>query len=295
VLLHTVDEQRFGQPGRLQQRRRHIDDVVELSAHLTLGADLLGPMLFSFNDADLPDRHETQYFEMLGKRGIYHKGWTAVTRHKTPWLLMGEQTPAFDDDVGELYDTSRASPWTSPWPVSSPWWLHELQRLWLVEATRYNVLPPDDDTASRLTSDLAGRPVLIKSNTQLLFSAMGQLSENCVLNIKNKSHAVTAEIEVPETGAEGVIIAQGANIGGWSLNAKNGKLKYCYNLGVCSTFTRNRRTRYQLARTRSGWNSHMRAAAWARALTWPCMSMAARSARGRSQRRWRSFTRPTTA
>ena len=72
--------------------------------------------------------------------------------------------------------------------------------------------------------------MLIKGNTQILFGGMGRLSENSVLNIKNKSHSVTAEIEVPETGAEGVIIAQGGNIGGWSLYAKGGKLKYCYNL-----------------------------------------------------------------
>src|SRR5207245_9901151 len=78
--------------------------------------------------------------------------------------------------------------------------------------------------------DTDGRPVLIKGKTQLLFGGMGRLSENCVLNIKNKSHSVTAEIEVPQTGAEGVIIAQGANIGGWSFYAKNGKLKYCYNV-----------------------------------------------------------------
>jgi hypothetical protein len=67
-------------------------------------------------------------------------------------------------------------------------------------------------------------------NTQLLFAGMGRLSENCVLSIKNKSHSVTAEVEVPTGGAEGVIIAQGANIGGWSLYAKNGKPKYCYNV-----------------------------------------------------------------
>jgi hypothetical protein len=77
---------------------------------------------------------------------------------------------------------------------------------------------------------------LIKGKTQLLFGGMGRLSENCVLNIKNKSHAVTAEIEVPRSGAEGVIIAQGANIGGWSLYAKAGKLKYCYNLGGVEHF-----------------------------------------------------------
>jgi arylsulfatase len=82
-----------------------------------------------------------------------------------------------------------------------------------------------------MNSDLAGRPVLIKGNTQLLLPGMGHLSENCVLNLKDKSHSVTAEIDVPEGGAEGVIIAQGANIGGWSLYVKDGKLKYCYNLG----------------------------------------------------------------
>src|SRR5208283_1091413 len=114
--------------------------------------------------------------------------------------------------------------------------LHELQRLWLIEATRYNVLPIDDRVVEKMNPDTAGRPVLIKGNTQLLFVGMGCLSENCVLNIKNKSHAVTAEIEVPNSGAEGVIVAQGANIGGWSLYAKGGKLKYCYNLGGIQHF-----------------------------------------------------------
>ena len=114
--------------------------------------------------------------------------------------------------------------------------LHELQRLWLIEAVRYNVLPLDDDLGKKLNPDTAGRPVLVKGKTQLLFGGMGRLGENCVLNIKNKSHSVTAEIDVPKSGAEGVIIAQGANIGGWSLYAKDGKLKYCYNLGGIKHF-----------------------------------------------------------
>jgi hypothetical protein len=79
--------------------------------------------------------------------------------------------------------------------------LHELQRLSLIEATRYNVLPMDDDLGRRLNADTAGRPVLIKGKTQILFGGMGHLSENTVLNLKNKSHAVTAEIEVPQSGA----------------------------------------------------------------------------------------------
>jgi arylsulfatase len=88
----------------------------------------------------------------------------------------------------------------------------------------------DDDVGRRFNSDLAGRPVLVKGNRQILFGGMGRLSENSVLNLKNKSHSVTAEITVPKSGAEGVIIAQGGNIGGWALYAKGGKLKYCYNL-----------------------------------------------------------------
>jgi len=184
----------------------------------------------SFDDAKAGERRETQYFEMFGNRGIYHKGWTAVTRHKTPWLLVGEKTPPFDDDVWELYDTN--TDWSQAHDVSKkyPEKLHELQRLWLIEATRYNVLPLDDRVAERLDPDTAGRPILIKGDTQILFPGMGHLSENTVLNLKNKSHSITAEIDVPAQGAEGVIIAQGANIGGWSLYCKGGTLKYCYNL-----------------------------------------------------------------
>ncbi len=101
-------------------------------------------MLYSFDDAKAAERHETQYFEMFGNRGIYHKGWTAVTRHKTPWLLMGEKTPAFDDDVWELYDTNKDWSQANDLSKQMPEKLHELQRLWLIEATRYNVLPLDD-------------------------------------------------------------------------------------------------------------------------------------------------------
>ena len=193
-------------------------------------------MLYTFNDAKAPDQHETQYFEMFGNRGIYHKGWTAVTHHRTPWAALNVKTIAFDDDMWELYDTTKD--WSQAHDLSKemPEKLHELQRLWLIEATKYNVLPLDDRMIEKMNPDLAGRPVLVKGKTQLLFQGMGRLSENCVLNIKNKSHSVTAEIVVPEKGAEGVIISQGANIGGWSLYAKDGKLKYCYNWGGFKNF-----------------------------------------------------------
>jgi arylsulfatase len=188
-------------------------------------------MRYAFADPTADERHETQYFEMFGNRGIYHKGWTAVTRHKTPWLLVGEEAPAFDDDVWELYDTG--VDWTQFEDVSAqhPERLHELQRLFLIEAARNNVLPLDDRVAERVMADVAGRPMLVKGTRQRLFGGMGRLSESSVVSIKNKSHAVTAEIVVPDDGGvEGVIVAQGGSIGGWSLYALGGKLRYCYNL-----------------------------------------------------------------
>jgi Sulfatase len=192
-------------------------------------------MLYSFNDAKAPERHETQYFEMFCNRGIYHRGWSAVTKHRTPWAMGGEKMPAFDDDVWELYDGSQD--WTQSKDLSKqmPEKLHELQRLWLIEAVKYNVLPLDDRQLERINPDLAGRPVLVKGNSQVLFAGMGRLSENSVVNIKNKSFAVTSDLEVPAKGAEGVIIAQGGRFGGWSLYAKGGKAKFHYNvLGIKS-------------------------------------------------------------
>jgi arylsulfatase A-like enzyme len=186
-------------------------------------------MLYSFDDPKAAERRETQYFEIVGNRGLYHKGWTAVTRHRTPWILTGK-TPPFDDDVWELYDTNKD--WTQAQDLSKqmPEKLHELQRLWIIEATRNNVLPMDDRGAERLNSDLAGRPVLIRGMSQILARGMGGLTENSVVNIKNKSHAVTARVIVPEgKPCEGVILSQGGLGGGWALYVKGGRLTYCYN------------------------------------------------------------------
>ena len=193
-------------------------------------------MLYAFNDAKAAEHRETQYFEMFCNRGIYHKGWTAVTRHSTPWDAS-TALPAFDADVWELYDTSKD--WTQAHDLAKtmPEKLRHLQELFMIEASKYSAFPLDDRRVERFNADLAGRPQLIHGNTQLLFGGMGRLTENTMLVMKNKSYSVTAEIEVPKTGAHGVIIAQGGNTNGWSLYAKDGKLKFCYNLlGVKLTF-----------------------------------------------------------
>ena len=184
-------------------------------------------MLYSFDDAGAAERHETQYFEMFCNRGIYHKGWTGVTRHSTPWLMTAN--PPLDADEWELYSPDD---WTQAHNLAAeqPDKLAELQRLFLIEATKYNVLPLDDRRAERFNSDLSGRPQLVKGNTQLLFGGMQRLSENSILVLKNKSHSISAEIVVPAEGASGTIVAQGGAFGGWSLYAHEGKPAYCYNL-----------------------------------------------------------------
>jgi arylsulfatase len=184
-------------------------------------------MRYAFDDADAPERHSSQYFELVCNRGLYHKGWTAVTRHSTPWDPSALRP--LDDDTWELYaDTD----WTQAHDLAAemPEKLAELQRLWLIEVAKYNVLPLDDRRVERFNSDLAGRPTLVGGTSQLLFGGMSRLSENSVLNLKNKSHAVTAEITVPEGGANGVIIAQGGEFGGWSLYLRDGAPRYCYNM-----------------------------------------------------------------
>src|SRR6185503_8070234 len=186
-------------------------------------------MAYSFDDATAAERHETQYFEMLCNRGIYHQGWTAVTRHgNAPWVMASEQPP-LDDDVWELYDTK--TDWSQARDLAreQPAKLAQLKRLFELEATKYNVFPLDDRKVERANPDLAGRPSVVHGATQLLFPGMRRLQENSVINIKNKSHSITAEIEVPASGATGVIVAQGGNMGGWSLYAHDGTLKYCYN------------------------------------------------------------------
>jgi arylsulfatase len=182
---------------------------------------------YTFDAAEAPDRHETQYFEMFVNRGIYHQGWTAVTRHSTPWVVAPLQP--IDDDVWELY---APDDWTQSHDLATeqPERLKDLQRLFLIEAVKHNVLPLDDRRVERFNSDLSGRPQLVHGQRQMLYGGMGRLSENSVLVLKNKSFAVTAQVDVPADGVDGVIVAQGGAFGGWTLYALEGKPAFCYNL-----------------------------------------------------------------
>jgi arylsulfatase A-like enzyme len=227
--------------GEIRSQFHHVIDVAPtvlevagLPAPTMVNGVLQEPMhgvsmAYSFDDARAAERHETQYFEMVCNRGIYHKGWTAVTRHgNLPWVVTGAQPP-LSEDVWELYDT--AKDWSQAHDLANqmPEKVAELKRLFDLEAAKYNVFPLDDRKAERANPDLAGRPQVVHGKTQLLFPGMRRMQENAVINTKNKSHSVTAKLEVPASGVKGVIIAQGGNMGGWSLYVHEGKLKYHYN------------------------------------------------------------------
>ena len=155
-------------------------------------------MRYSFDGAGEADRRETQYFEMFCNRGIYHQGWTAVTRHSTPWIMERSSLPSRTTSGSSTTPTIGARRATSlPRCRRSS---RSFKRVWLEEAQKYNVLPLDDRRIESFNADLVGRPVLVRGNSQLLFGGMGRLSENSILNIKNKSHAVTTAVIVPHGG-----------------------------------------------------------------------------------------------
>jgi arylsulfatase len=226
--------------GEIRSQWHHVNDIaptVMEAAGLPFPKSVNGAvqkpfegvsMVYSFDDADAPDRHTTQYFEMFGNRAIYNDGWVAAVKHTTPWRSAPDRPLA--EDRWELYhvakDFSQAVDVADKYPEK----LKQLQELFISEATKYNVLPLDDRTYERFNAAIAGRPDLMGDRTSLtLYEGMDRIMENVFINVKNRSHTITAEIVIPEAGGEGVIICQGGKFAGWSLYMKGGKVSYVHN------------------------------------------------------------------
>ncbi len=185
-------------------------------------------LLSTLDDASAPTKHTTQYFEIGGNRGVYHDGWFAGTVHRAPW----EQRPRaeLENDAWELYDVTKDFSQSTNLATSNPAKLKELQALFLSEAAKYQVLPIDDRSVERMDPAVAGRPDLMGGRTSLtLYPGAVPMAENVFINVKNRSHAITATVDVPKGGAEGVIIAQAGRFSGWSLYVKDGRASYAYN------------------------------------------------------------------
>jgi arylsulfatase len=188
-------------------------------------------MVYSFNDAKAKERHTTQYFEMFGNRAIYHDGWVAATRHSIPWL-MSDKLPAFSEDKWELYNVNEDFSEANDLAAQNPQKLKELQDLFTKEAIKNHVYPLDDRRAERFNAEIAGRPELIGNRKSMtLHEGMTGIAEDAFINTKGKSYSVTADVDVPKGGGEGVIIAQAGRFGGWSLYMKGGRAHECYNFG----------------------------------------------------------------
>jgi arylsulfatase len=185
-------------------------------------------IIYSFDDAKAAERHRTQYFEISGNRAIYHDGWFARTIHKAPWETKGRHP--FNEDVWQLFNVKDDFSLARDVAAANPDKLKELQARFLKEAETNHVLPLDDRMFERAIAADVGRPDLMAGRTSItLAEGMTGMMENTFLSVKNKSSTITAEIEVPEAGANGTLIAQGGRFGGWSLYVKDGVPAYDYN------------------------------------------------------------------
>ena len=184
-------------------------------------------MAYSFDQANSPSRHQIQYFEMFGNRGIYFDGWFAGTVHLKPW---GKVENRFPEDTWELYHVKEDFSMSTDLAKKHPEILAELQNVFLGEAVKYKVLPLDDRRQELLNPKLAGRPDLMFGRTSLtLYEGMKGMLENDFINVKNTSFEIVADVESGDKPANGVILAQGGRFGGWSLYVQDGTPIYTYN------------------------------------------------------------------
>jgi arylsulfatase len=184
-------------------------------------------MVYTFDDAKAKDRHTTQYFEMLGNRGIYHDGWMACTTPlRLPWVTIGAD-PSPDDFKWELYHVDEDFSQANDLAAKNPKKLKELQGIFDAEAKKYNVYPLDSSFAERGAPNI--RPSLTRGrNVFTYYPGMVRIPEGTAPDTKNKSYRMIADVEIPERGAEGVLATQGGRFGGWGLLVLDGKPMYVH-------------------------------------------------------------------
>lgn len=228
--------------GGIRQQWHHCVDIVPTILECTRipfpavvdGASQLPlegvSLAYTFDSPDAEDRHTTQYFEIFGNRGIYDRGWTAVTKHRTPWRRL-TALPAFADDVWELYNTSADWNQCADLADAHPDVLRRLQEKFLIEAARCQVLPLDDRLTERWIPSIAGRRSIMEGRRSVVLRPeLPGLREDVAPNVKNVSFSITIDVAVPDSDTSGVLVSQGGRFGGWSLYVSNGQLNYCHNL-----------------------------------------------------------------
>jgi arylsulfatase A-like enzyme len=230
---------RIKDKGGIRSQFSHVIDIVPTiyeAAGITPPAIMDGvrqkplegtSLVYTFDNANAPTRHTTQYFELVGNRGIYKDGWIAnTTPLRLPWVTIGYE-PSPEDFKWELYnvteDFSQANNLADKYPEK----LKELQDAFDVEAKKYEVYPLDSSFASR--ADPAIRPSLTRGRTEFTYyPGMVRIPEGSAPNFKNKSWAVAADVTIPQGGANGVLATIGGRFGGWALLMQDGKPEFVY-------------------------------------------------------------------
>ncbi|MGH9801255.1 MAG: sulfatase/phosphatase domain-containing protein, partial [Blastocatellia bacterium] len=224
--------------GALRNQYHHIIDVtptileaIGLKQPKTInGVDQTpfdgGSMLYSLNDATAKSRHESQYYEMLGHRAIYYNGWKAIAWH--------ERGTEFDKDKWELFKVDEDFNETNDLAAKNPEKLREMIERWFAEAGKYNVLPLDDRGVLRAVDQLpTNRPTTIAT----YYPGLTQIPRVNTPNFRNRSFSLTADVEIPSGGAEGVLLALGGRFCGFSFFVQNNRLSFVYNFFGLERFT----------------------------------------------------------
>lgn len=241
----------IGDPGDIRRQFHHVIDIVPtiLEATGIPAPDTINgikqlpiegtSLAYTFDkaNANAPTRHTTQYFEMLGNRSIYHEGWVAATTPVTlPWELSSKQPP--DVITGykwELYNVMDDPTQNNDLAATMPDKLGQLQNIFYLEAAKYNVLPLDNTTLARWN---ASKPSLTAGRTEFIYtSPIANVPGSTAPNILNKAYTITAEVTIPEGGAEGMIVTEGGRFGGYALFLSHGfnwwdKADFFRNLGL---------------------------------------------------------------
>jgi arylsulfatase A-like enzyme len=232
---------RIKDAGGIRTQFHHVIDIAPTileAAHLPQPVEVNGvkqkpiegvSMIYSFDDPKAASPRHIQYFEMFGNRALYKDGWIATARHgRLPWVTAGGSTGDFDHDKWELYNLADDFSESNDLSAKYPEKLKELQDDFWIEAKKYDVLPLDDRFAER--GDPRLRPSLIAGRTDFIYyPGANRIPEPSAADTKNASHTITASIEVPQGGADGVLVAEGGAAGGYSLYIKDGTPVYEYN------------------------------------------------------------------
>jgi arylsulfatase A-like enzyme len=230
---------RIAARGEIRSQFHHVIDIVPtileavgLQAPVILNGVTQMPlegvsMAYTFGDAKAPTRHTTQYFEITANRGLYDNGWMASTTPlRPPWVVTGVE-PDPDDYSWELYNVAVDFSQSKDLAKTDPKKLLDLQARFLIEAAKHNVLPIDSSFADRTNPAL--RPGFNAGRTDFTYyPGMIRIPEANAPDIKNKSFHISADVETPEGGADGILVTQGGRFGGWGLLVLDGKPMFAY-------------------------------------------------------------------